>query len=184
MMVTYEEKVLEWLFNFDKRIRDVMFSDDFDLLLSNTPVLKYPSIVFSRKAEDWTATRMPTVYGPDQQSFTFQELHQNYDGRIIFEKQSEAIQFATKLRFYWAHNPYISVPLQNEELSVGLRLQYIKVESERDNMDKKGAKRVVHFSWFSDLFMLEQDEYPTYSGIRIVVQTADKEKIKVFERYE
>lgn len=85
MMVTYEEKVLEWLFNFDKRIRDVMFSDDFDLLLSNTPVLKYPSIVFSRKAEDWTATRMPTVYGPDQQSFTFQELHQNYDGRIILK---------------------------------------------------------------------------------------------------
>lgn len=182
-MVTYEEKLVEWLFHFDKEIRDVMFSEDFDLLLSNTPILKYPSIVFSRKSEDWTASRLVDVYD-NKQKYTFQELHQDYEGRIVFEKQSEAISFASKLRFYWSHNPYLLVPFLDKELSVGLRLQYIKVESERDNMDKKGAKRLVRFSWFSNLFMLEQDEYPTYSGIRVIVQTSINEVIKALEKYE
>lgn len=181
MIVSYEKAFVEWLYSFDKSIRDVMFSDEEDILLSNYPMLRYPSVIFSREATDFTATYLPVVIGKFK--VRFQPVHQVYHGKIILEKQEQALNFATKLRFYWDNHPYLSVPFDNEEIPVGLRLLYIRVESERDDLQTKGAKRVVKFSWFSDLFMNSATEYPRYKGFRIILDAQD-EKIKLLEKYE
>lgn len=158
--------------------------------------ITYPSFYYSREESDYP---MPVFYPIHDRlkdgslmATSFYRLEQLYTGVILVEKQAEAVELMSKLRFYLHRNPYVTIPWQalgsefgpdpnderNELLRVGIRLLYMKVVSTRTNKDEKGAQRAVEFGWRSDLFISENYTPKLYKRIKLYL---NNNLLKIFE---
>lgn len=154
MIYEYEAEMLLHLNRCIPDLRIATYSFNEDMFGAISKVTKYPSLVYHRVETQW---EFPRIWNYKEESFN--KIQQEYVGAIVCENTKDAFAIANRVRMFLSKNPYIYVLWNKEKIRVGVRLTYIKVVDERNNYDNKGAKRIIEFGWWSQLFMSETTDY-------------------------
>lgn len=170
MIQNYETKLLVYINSAVPTVNAAIYAERELLFEAFETVNKYPAFYFSRELEPWALTKSIDIREGITKLTMFPQLL-NYKGVILLEKQSEALALVNTLRFYWKENPYLTIKWGDPEidLTIALRLLYIKVEEIRNNKESKGPLRYVEFAWQSQLFFDKDVEVPTYTEIKITI---------------
>lgn len=184
-ILQYEGAVVSWLTEALPSLTQAIYSDDISRLTASSDAIRYPAVVFWRDSGDQILPQAYDIYeeGPSsvQQGLSrgrFFTLPLRYTARLVCEKQSDAWKFLRLLRNWWADHSYVYVRLPDYStdfvLKVGMKLLSMHVLSERDNLDLKGAQRVVEFSWSSQLAVDVFDGgYPMWDSYTLCVVAKD-----------
>lgn len=152
MIYDYEATILNYVNKCIPSIREATYAKEEDLLRILTSITKYPAFFYSRSESEYGFPKTFKV-----QAEEFLPIEQIYTARVITANVKEALLICSKLRFYCQHNPYLFIKWKGEQIKIALRFLYIKVTDERDNSNTKGPKRVVEWSWRSNLFLDYED---------------------------
>lgn len=172
-LLQYEKAVLEWFHAAYPPLREAIYASDIDKLLALDDHLKYPSLVYSREDADLTLPKAYDSYCTTadgtlehMRAFPFEQI---YDAKLVVEKQEDIWRVANTIRQRWSYDSYAHIlhPDDDWHLDVGMRLLRFRVESERDNLDRKGARRVLHMRWRSSLILEDYDEANRWKGYRL-----------------
>lgn len=184
-ILQYESAVVAWLTEAIPSLVQAIYTEDVDRLTGSSEVIRYPSVIFWRDSGDQILPQAYDIYedgqGSGQQGLSrarFFTLPLRYTARLVCEKQSDAWRFLRVLRNWWADHSYVFVRLPDYStdfvLKVGVKLLSMHVLSERDNLDLKGARRVVEFSWFSQLAVdIFDGGYPAWDTYSLCVVAKD-----------
>ncbi len=139
----------------------------------------YPSIYFMRQPTQWDLVkryRVPADLISPTTDVSFFPVEQTYTAFLLLEKQGEALQAATILRYHFADNPSLEInwPTANHILSVQLRFLYIELDDIRANNHEAGALRAVKVTWRSNLFLTNDIHFKPIKEVRLVVKAKDK----------
>ena len=153
LLYNYEGAFLKHLNKCFPNIKLATYASDEDLLLALSDIKLFPAFFYSRQESDWSNNKILSIR-EGTEVYKFCQFEQTYSGSIVVEDQREAQRIASALRFFWEENSKLSVnwPDKDTVLEVQLRLLYIKIKELRRPNDKKGACRIVEFSWKSQLF--------------------------------
>lgn len=175
LLLQYEKAVLEWFHAAYPKLREMIYADDIDKLLSKDAIVKYPSLIYSREDSDIVSGVPYDSYETDAdgnlqriRTFPFDQI---YTAKLVTEKQSDIWAIANAIRQHWSYDSYAHVRPKGADwlLNVGMRLLSFRVESERDNLDRKGARRVLTMRWRSVLQLEDYDEAMRWLGYRIYI---------------
>lgn len=179
MIAEYEGALLLFFHSAIPALNKMIYAEDIDLLAKISSSIQYPSLFYSREPLDWAMPKMLREYQsatPDSNGnltsnsiFPFMQV---YKAKVVMEAQSELMAAANSLRFFWNRNSYINVDCTStigDTIKVELRLLYIKIGTEMNNLDPKGARRVMEFSWQSQLFMSNNETIPATQGYEIII---------------
>lgn len=153
LIYNYEAKILEFINSCFPDIKEATYSNDQDILTAIDNIKYYPSFYYSRDVQEWSYNKVLSVFD-NGTKYDFIPFTQTYHGFILLEDVKDLMTFSSKLRFYWSNHTTVSVPWSTDDpLTVQLRLLYIKLSDSRRPNDKKGACRILEFSWKSNLFI-------------------------------
>lgn len=138
------------LYRFGTKDSSLSYSDESEQFR------KYPTAIASRG--NITSSTFPQWHADSLIDTWFYQVTIKYNVSIYVEKQSEAIDMATKVRSNWRKCPYVTINFQNENIPIGLRLQNVTIGEERDNYNKIGAKRIVGFDFECTLALADYDK--------------------------
>lgn len=183
-ILQYESAVVAWLTEAIPSLVQAIYTEDVDRLTGSSDVIRYPSVIFWRDSAEQTLPQAYDIYDPDAGATDvlsrgrFFTLPMKYTARLVCEKQSDAWKYLRVLRNWWADHSYVYVRLPDYSadfvLKVGLKLLGMHVLSERDNLDRKGAQRIVEFSWFSQLAVdVFSGGYPAWGSYTLCVVAKD-----------
>lgn len=189
MIYSFENKfIVEQFRSYIPELRKIVYSEDSSLFLVSDRQIVYPSLYFNRESEDWTMSKaIPTLctdVNGNVVTTKFFQVPINYEGIILAEKQVDALELMTKLRFAWEKNPYCRMwyPDESNTFTVELRLKYIRIETERNSGSEIGSQRLIKFAWQSNLFITEKSKATLVKGFIINVIANDGE-IKTIDNY-
>lgn len=189
MIYSFENKfIVEQFRSYIPELRKIVYSEDSSLFLVSDRQIVYPSLYFNRESEDWTMSKaIPTLCTDANGNVVTTKFFQvpvEYNGIILAEKQVDALELMSKLRFAWENNPYCKMwyPDESNPFTVELRLKYIRIESERNSGSEIGSQRLIKFGWQSNLFITEKSEATLVKGFIINVIANDGE-IKTIDNY-
>lgn len=168
MIYEYEAAVLQYVNRIIPSIQLMTYAKQQDMFNAMSQVTRFPAFFYYRQPVNWDFNKVYKVADLQYQK-QFVPFEQTYVGRILLENQQEVFSKADDLRFGWHDNPYLWLnwPNAEAELSVALRLLYIKVDEDRAPDDKKGAQRYIEFSWKSQLFQERGKEIAIAEQINI-----------------
>ena len=183
-ILQYESAVVAWLTEAIPSLVQAIYTEDVDRLTGSSDVIRYPSVIFWRDSAEQTLPQAYDIYDSDAGATDvlsrgrFFTLPMKYTARLVCEKQSDAWKYLRVLRNWWADHSYVYVRLPDYSadfvLKVGVKLLGMRVLSERDNLDRKGAQRIVEFSWFSQLAVdVFSGGYPAWGSYTLCVVAKD-----------
>lgn len=183
-ILQYESAVVAWLTEAIPSLVQAIYTEDVDRLTGSSDVIRYPSVIFWRDSTEQTLPQAYDIYDSDTgvadvlSRGRFFTLPLKYTARLVCEKQSDAWKYLRVLRNWWADHSYVYVRLPDYSadfvLKVGVKLLGMHVLSERDNLDRKGAQRIVEFSWFSQLAVdVFSGGYPAWGSYTLCVVAKD-----------
>lgn len=191
LLIEYEKCILQWFHAAYPSLTTALYGESLDVLLSKDSIVKYPSLLYTRAGGEFQYPRPLDFYGevtsPDGVSPRIEHVRcfsweQEYNARILVEKQSEAWDVLNLIRQRWSYQSYVYVrhPESSDLLPVGLRLLGMGVGSEADNLDKTGAKRSVTIRWKSQLIVDNYDLSQGWDGYRLWIESGvDGERVLV-----
>lgn len=148
----YERVVGDFIKRCFPVIDQVVYAKDEDLFNAIVSIRKYPCCYYTRSIENWEDNR-PFSVADGSERVTIIPFKAKYTGYIYVENTELLHNMANKLKFYWMKNHAVRVKwLFGQDLPIQLRLLYINLDELRRPDDKKGACRVLSFSWQSNLF--------------------------------
>lgn len=153
MIYEYEACVLKHVNAAVPEVKMASYAKEIDMFGSMAQVKELPSLLYYREPQNWEFPKTFQFLDQEQRKYArFNPVEQKYIGRIYVARQGDALKVASDLRFYWNTHSYVNVPWNEQYLRVALRLLYIKVDSERTSVDKKGPMQFVELGWQSQLF--------------------------------
>lgn len=174
-LLQYEKAVLEWFNAAYPPLLEAIYTDNIDDLLALDRIIKYPSLVYSRQSADMALPRAMDVYCTKDDGtlehgrmFSFEQV---YTAKLLVEKQSEVWRAANAIRQRWSYDSYAHLKHPDADWShdVGMRLLSFQVDSERSNLNDKGAMRVLTMQWRSALVLEDYDEAFRWDSYQIVI---------------
>lgn len=169
MIYEYEACILNYMHELEPLLKEATYAKERDFFNTFAQVTKYPAFLYYREPTKWEVPFTHKFLSAENKQASFVPFYQTYIGRVYFENQGQIMDFASTLRFHWNVNSYLKVPWNDTTLKVGLRLLYIKIDEDRNGVDKKGAQRFVEFSWQSRLFMDDISTSNLVEEVRIFV---------------
>lgn len=172
MIFNYEREILNFIRQVIPNLKQAVYSEKEEILEMMFKSIEYPSFYYMRTTEPYPLAKFIPVQETSNGTVTkFYPYLVTYRGTVLLEKQHELQLLMNKLRFYWNENPYMNVkwPNEDENLSVALRLLYIKLEEVRNNKDDKGALRYLEFGWQSQLFLSDEKDYKTFKSVNLTI---------------
>lgn len=178
MIEDYEKEMIEF---FKRAITDLKLVDYaeeeeiFELYNVNTV---YPALYYSRMNEEQAMTKALKTTQDDpaqdykKDSTSFFVVPMKYKATVMIKTQKDALKVQNDLRMYWRRNPYLLVAtnlLGEENIRVGLRFLYIKIEEKRNNKNEKGPLRIVECGWMVQLYLTSQEKVPVIKNIKVTV---------------
>nr|DAG74681.1 MAG TPA: hypothetical protein [Bacteriophage sp.] len=185
MLIKYEAELLKYFNTIVPEIVAMKYSEDTTELLAEGKNLQYPSVYYSRQTPEWTTSWQgkEITYKDEEHSVraTILPLKLDYKAEIMCSSHEQALNIMKEFRFNWMRNPYVYVnfPTQNDVVKVGLRLLYIKINTESMEASKQGPLRQVEVSWQSQLCILDAVTLPNVKGFEIRVINNKKEIIQI-----
>lgn len=152
MIYEYEAAFLEYISKCEPSIKEATYAKEEDMFGALTNVTKYPAFFYNRQETEYPFPKSMKVEGVE-----FIPYEQVYVGRIITGTVKDAFILENKLRFWFQHNAYLYFKWRDEVIKVELRHLYIKLIDSRDNFNNKGPKRILEFSWRSNLAFVFDD---------------------------
>lgn len=178
MIYEYEASILKYINKCIPEIREASYAKEDDMLRMLSSITKYPAFFYNRSESEYQFPKSFNV-----EAVEFIPIEQVYTARIITANVREAFIYCNKLRFYCQHNPYIFVMWGETHIKIAMRFLYIKLVDERDNSNTKGPKRVIEWSWRSNLFLdFEDTKYGSslVEEVRIHLTTDGTTELKDF----
>lgn len=159
----YEAAILSYINGCFPQIKLATYARQDELFNAMNNIKLFPAFYYNRDVTSWELNRKLDIIDAGKK-YSFVQFKQEYKGYLLVENTDFQFDAATKLRFYWKDCCKVKVawPIEDNYIDVQLRLLYIKLDEIRRPDDKKGACRVVEFSWYSQLFV---DNIESYSGL-------------------
>lgn len=174
LVLQYESAVLEWFNRAIPALKEAVYAESIDAVLSRDSIVKYPSMVYTRVSSDMELPRPFDVFedgvcGGVVSHMRCFSWEQEYLAKIVVERQADALRVANELRQCWSHDSYVFVRHTDSDAPtpVGLRFLGLRIDSERSNLDKVGACRVVNVRWKSQLILEAYSDFPAWEGYRL-----------------
>lgn len=172
MILEYEKSFVEnYIPYLVPDVKNIKFASGDEAFYWDSKHIKYPSVLLTREDNNPTLCQKYRFIGDTMKSSWCWPFEQQYTIRVLVEKQSQAILKRENMRVLYAKDPYIRFTLEETPVEIGMRLLSMSVESDRDNYDEKGAKRVVLMRVQSTLVISgEIREIPVIKEVKVFIK--------------
>lgn len=167
MILDYEKALVEYVAKMDPSITAIQFSNDFHIIHNVQESTKYPVAIIQRNLDKMTMNTKSWEFETDEGVTRFYPCIVQYRLRVWMSRESQAISYLHKTRFYFKKNPYLNLNLDNEVVPIGMRFIYSGMEVEQDGDSKKGPQRSADAVWESTLPLDDSEKMDMIDSVAI-----------------
>lgn len=178
LLIEAEKAFLQQFHLWCPAIVEAIYADSIDDLLAKDSIVKYPSLVYTREDSAFTLPKAYDVYSTGDVALDRLRMFAfvvKYTARLVVERQVDMVQYATQIRSGWADSSYayVRTPDYDEGVAqpVGMKLLSFTFRTNRDNLEKSGAQRVLEMTWESQLALdvYSGNAFPQWDSYRLRV---------------